>query len=204
MLATSLIGNLTHIPNPNIQSNSRNNELAKFSNGKEVSNMRNLAVFQKQRHQLDDTKYRFSIASVYGGLIKRTEQQINASRRTSKTSEHWLEAALTELADCLGEALDEGGHVPSENSIHKAKSLIEYISSFVNEQPDIYQFDEDSIAIDFRNPNLRSGILLLVDGDGSGALFTRNNESKGRLRVTDAESLLDESLISTFRKFGIS
>ena len=135
---------------------------------------------------------------------KQARQQIDAGRKTPQEFGIWSEAALADLADCREEALDEGIEVPSEKSIRKAKSLIEHISSFVEEQPDIYPMGEGSIAIDFRNPSAGSGIFFIIDSDGSGALFTRNNNHKGRIRETDAERLLDENLKSKFKRFSIS
>lgn len=115
----------------------------------------------------------------------------------------WLEESLNELNACSDYALDEGLEKPSELGLTKAKNLLETVSTCVTDRPDIYPMDEGSIAIDFRNPETRSGVLFLVEQDGSGALFHRTKNSKGRLRVDDAADLLQEGGFLELERVGI-
>lgn len=204
MFANPLMWNMSSVSIPAERPSPETNKSAKFSVRQQTSNKQSHAVYLIKHHQSDDEKQQLLVADINESINRQAGRQINASRKIPRNLNNWLEAALTELADCREEALDEGIEVPPEISFHNAKSLIEHISSFIEEQPDIYPMDEGSIAIDFRNPSMRSGIFILVDGDGSGALFTRSNESKGRIRVSDAKRLLNENLKSTFKRFGIS
>ncbi len=115
----------------------------------------------------------------------------------------WLEESLNELNACSDYALDEGLEKPSELGLTKAKKLLETVSTCVTDRPDIYPMDEGSIAIDFRNPESKSGVLFLVEQDGSGALFHRTKSSKGRLRVHDAADLLQEGGFLELKRVGI-
>lgn len=119
------------------------------------------------------------------------------------TTAAWLEASLNELEECSASALDEGLEEPSELGLTKAKKLLKTVSTRVTDQPDIYLMDEGSIAIDFRNPESKSGVLFLVEQDGSGALFHRTKNSKGRLRVHDAADLLQEGGFLELERVGI-
>ena len=119
------------------------------------------------------------------------------------TTAAWLEASLNELEECSASALEEGLEEPSELGLTKAKKLLEIVSNCVADQPDIYMMDEGSIAIDFRNPESKSGVLFLVEQDGSGALFHRTENSKGRLRVHDAADLLQEGGFLELERVGI-
>ncbi len=116
----------------------------------------------------------------------------------------WLEEALRELDVCATDTVTEDFDRPSELGLEKAERILNKISSCgVSDQPDIYLMDEGSIAIDFRNPEGRSGVFFLVEKDGSGALFHRTQKSKGRIRVNDAEDLLDESRLQELTRAGI-
>ena len=115
----------------------------------------------------------------------------------------WLEEAFNELAACPELAVDECMDKPSQLALEKTKVLLKTISKYVEDQPDIYPMDECSIAIDFRNPDLMSGILFLVEKDGSGAYFSRTRKSKARTRVADAADLLDEGGLKEFERLGI-
>ena len=121
-----------------------------------------------------------------------------------ETNALWLKEALIELAACPIDALDEGLEDPSQLGLEKAEQLLREISCHIDERPDIYPMDEGSIAIDFRNPERKSGILFLVERDGSGAFFDRTNNSKGRLRVYDAADLLPEGGLMELKRVGIT
>ncbi len=119
------------------------------------------------------------------------------------TNTAWLEEALNELAACPADALDEGLEEPSELGLTKAERLLREVSIYVTDRPDIYQMDEGSIAIDFRNPEIRAGVLFLIEHNGSGALFYQTRKSKGRLRVDDATDLLSEGGLQELNRVGI-
>ena len=119
------------------------------------------------------------------------------------TTAAWLETLLNELEECSASALDEGLEEPSELGLTKARKLLRTVSTRVTDQPDIYLMDEGSIAIDFRNPESKSGVLFLVEQDGSGALFHRTKNSRGRLRVADAANLLQEGGFLELERVGI-
>ena len=115
----------------------------------------------------------------------------------------WLNDALDDLAWCPNDALDEGFIEPSEIGLTKAKQILNKISTYILEQPEIYPMDEGGIAIDFRNRQLKSGLFILIEFDGSGALFYRSDKLRGRVRVNDAIDLIGEINVSMFRKLNI-
>ena len=104
----------------------------------------------------------------------------------------WLSDALQELADCPAVAVEEGLDKPSELGLTKAEAVLRGISEFVEQQPDIYPIDRGSIAIDLRHPGIESSVLMVIERDGSGALFNRAAERKVRVRVKNAVDLLEE------------
>ncbi len=123
---------------------------------------------------------------------------------TSVTANNdWLAEALNELAACPAYAADEGLDEPSRLGLAKAKKLLQEVSTYVEDRPDIYPMDEGSIAIDFRNVGNRNGVLFLIEQNGSGALFHRTQKSKGRLRVDDAADLLSEGGMLELKRVGI-
>ncbi len=119
------------------------------------------------------------------------------------TTATWLEESLNELEECSACAVDEGLEEPSELGLTKARKLLEIVSTRITDRPDIYPMDEGSIAIDFRNAESKSGVLFLVEHDGSGVLFHRTKSSKGRLRVDDAADLLQEGGFLELERVGI-
>ncbi len=64
--------------------------------------------------------------------------------------------------------------------------------------------DECSIAIDFRIPERLSGVLFVFEQHGSGVLFHRTENSKGRLCVDDASDLLCEGGFEALKRVGFS
>ena len=115
----------------------------------------------------------------------------------------WLEDVLVELGGCGDLAAEEDLPEPSSSTLLKAEYLLKELSKCVTAQPDVYPMDEGSIAIDLRKPNTRSGVLFLIEQDGSGALFYRTQKSKGRVRVDDAGDLLREGGLFEIRRVGI-
>ena len=122
---------------------------------------------------------------------------------TQRKKKDWLEEALNELTACPELAVDEGMDKPSQLALEKTKVLLKTISKYVEDQPDIYPMDECSIAIDFRTPDPMSGILFLIEKDGSGAYFSRTRDFKSRIHIADAADLLDEGGLKEFKRLGI-
>lgn len=158
-------------------------------------------------HKLTERRFDLQIL-YYSALASRSAEDIMSLAGFGLTASvatpaAWLEESLNELNACSDYALDEGLEKPSELGLTKAKKLLETVSTCVTDRPDIYPMDEGSIAIDFRNPETRSGVLFLVEQDGSGALFHRTKNSKGRLRVDDATDLLQGGGFLELKRVGI-
>lgn len=115
----------------------------------------------------------------------------------------WLKDALQELKECPDCAYDEDMAEPSALAMIKAKQLLTDISAYVKSRPDVYPMDESGIAVDFRSPDGQSGVLFLIEEDGSGALFHRTSSLRGRLRVDNATALLREGGIRALKSTGI-
>ena len=115
----------------------------------------------------------------------------------------WLQESLTELSECPSCALEDEMDEPTDIALDKAKNLLEKIAKHVIDQPDVYPMQDSSIAIDFRSPNGKNGVLFLVERDGSGVLFYRTSNSKGRIRVDDATDLIKEGGIRVLKRVGI-
>ena len=135
------------------------------------------------------------------GQVVSLEEFSTLSRERRR--EAWLESTLDELATCEDQALEDGIENPSSVALQKAKRLLEALAGRVEEQPGIYPMDERGIMIDFRNPDVRGGVLFLIEDDGSGVCFSRTQKSKGRVRVDDAGDLLSEGGLVEISKVGI-
>ena len=168
------------------------------------------------RPQISDNQFDHKLAErQFGSHILRSRAPVSRSTGATMslaglglaapvvTTAAWLEASLNELEECSTYALDEGLEEPSELGLTKAKNLLKTLSTRVTDRPDVYPMDEGSVAIDFRNPETKSGVLFLVERDGSGALFHRTKGSKGRLRVDDAADLLQEGGFLELKRVGI-
>ena len=121
----------------------------------------------------------------------------------SPFSAEWLEELLNEFKEFSAYAQDEDIEEPSEVALSKAKNLLKEISFYVFDRPDVYPMQERCIAIDFRGPESKSGVLFVIEQDGSGALYRRTENSRGRLRVDDAADLLSEGGIMELKRVGI-
>jgi len=115
----------------------------------------------------------------------------------------WLQESLRELAECPVDAQEEEMDEPSDVALSKAKDFLENVANYVIDRPEIYPMRQSSIAIDFRGPDSKSGVLFLIEKDGSGVLFRRTCNSKGRLRVDDAADLIKEGGVRELRRVGI-
>ena len=122
---------------------------------------------------------------------------------TEETSRQWLAEAEEQLDECSGCAVEEKLLPPSGTALTKSRELLQQFSASITSQPDIYPMDEGSVAIDFRTPDGRSGVLFVVDQDGSGAMFYCKKDVRSRTRVDDASQLISEGAITTLRRAGI-
>ena len=110
-------------------------------------------------------------------------------------------APLDECSIC---AAEEELPPPSGTAIARSRELLQRFSSAcIASQPDIYPMDGGSVAIDFRTPDCRSGVLFVVDQDGSGVMFYRADGMRGRERVYDAVQFIEEGAIARLRRMGI-
>ena len=135
------------------------------------------------------------------GQVVRYEEFSTLARE--KKRQAWLDSTLGELVTCEEQALEDGIEKPSVLALQKAKGLLETLAGHVDEQPSIYPMDERSIMIDFRNPDIRAGVLFLIEDGGSGVCFSRTPKSRGRVRVEDASDLLAEGGLLEIGKVGI-
>ena len=115
----------------------------------------------------------------------------------------WLEEALAELISCADQAVEEDIDAPSNVGLVKAEKILKEMARYVGDEPSIYPMDEGSIAIDLRNVGAKSGVLILIEREGSGVLFYRTKKSKGRVRAGDALDLLSEGGLLEIRRVGI-
>ena len=115
----------------------------------------------------------------------------------------WLQESLQELAECPSYAQEEEMDEPSNLAMTKARELLRRVAQHVIDRPEVYPMQESCIAIDFRTPGSMSGVLFLIENDGSGALYHRTANSKGRLRVDDAADLLGEGGFRELKRVGI-
>ncbi len=125
---------------------------------------------------------------------------------TETASRQWLAEAEEQLDECSGCAAEEELPLPSGTALTKSRELLQQFSASITSQPDIYPMDEGSVAIDFRTPDGRSGVLFVVDQDGSGVMFhcaEGMRGVRGRIRVDDASQLIDEGAIAKLRRVGI-
>ncbi len=118
------------------------------------------------------------------------------------TAHKWLKDALEELSDCPEAAVEEGMDEPSALGLQKAEAVLRGMSGLVEERPDIYPMDRGAIVIDLRSPGSGSSVLMVIEHDGSGALFYRTSRKKGRVRVDDAVDLLSEAGLLEIGKAG--
>lgn len=144
---------------------------------------------------------RFWVSGISQGQVAYLEEFSTLSRERRR--ETWLGSTLDDLATCEDQALEDGMEKPSSFALQKAQILLEALAGYVVEQPGIYPMDERGIMIDFRNPDIRGGVLFLIEEDGSGVCFSRTQKSKGRVRVEDAGDLLSEGGLLEISKVGI-
>lgn len=159
------------------------------------------AFVQTQTGQTSGYLHLFHRRSAIGSAGRQTADNFHTAQLSRDmrlpvaegvTWKAWLNDALEELADCPAAAVEEGTDEPSELGLARAEVVLRGIAGFANEQPDIYPMDEGSIVIDLRRPEIGTSVIVVVDQDGSGALFFRTSGKRGRVRVKNAIDLLKE------------
>lgn len=127
----------------------------------------------------------------------------SVSREREAASRQWLAEAMGQLDECSICAEEDELPLPSEDALKASRALLQRFAVHVTSQPDIYPMDESGIAIDFRTQDGGSGVLFIVDQDGSGAMFHCAAGMRGRLRVDDATQLPKAGAIQIFERVGI-
>ena len=115
----------------------------------------------------------------------------------------WLQEALRQLKGSHECATEEELSPPSALAIEKADKLLREMSECVESAPDIYPMREASLAIDFRTPDGRSGVLFVIERDGSGTLFYPTRDSDGWSSVADAADLFEKRGADELKRAGI-
>lgn len=171
------------------------------------NNHRNLVLTEHIEHGLPESQFNQNISEKFYRTVRVAHDSSSidhiGSQASSPFRAKWLSELLADLKDLPAYAQDEDMAAPSEIALAKAKHLLEEISSSVIDRPDVYPMDERSIAIDFRIPERKSGVLFVIEQEGSGALYHRTENSRGRLRVDDAADLLSEGRIMELKRVGI-
>ena len=98
---------------------------------------------------------------------------------------------------------EAGCRPPSALAIEKTDKLLRELSEFVESAPDVYPMGESSLAIDFRTRDGRSGVLFLVEKDGSGKPFYTKRSSDGRSSVQDAAEMFKKRGAVELKRAGI-
>lgn len=125
------------------------------------------------------------------------------SSESSRTLGTWLREALRQLEESHECAVDEELSPPSSVAIQKTETLLCEMSKCIESAPDIYPMRESSLAIDFRVPDGRSGVLFVIERDGSGALFYPTRGRDGWTSVEDAASLFKKHGADELKRAGI-
>lgn len=128
---------------------------------------------------------------------------LDLTLKAAATSNHWLAEARAQLRECTVCAEEDELPLPSQIALTTSLALLQQFSGNFTSQPDIYPMDEGGIAIDFRTPDGRSGVLFVIDQDGAGAMFYCTAGMRGRLRVDDASQLSREGAVATLKRVGI-
>ncbi len=115
----------------------------------------------------------------------------------------WLQEALQQMAESREIAVDEGLSPPSDIVIRKTEALLHEMSGCIGSVPDVYPMHDSSLAIDFRTPDGRSGVLFIIDQDGSGALFYPTRGQDGWTSVEDATDLFKGRGADELKRAGI-
>ncbi len=116
----------------------------------------------------------------------------------------WLTELLEDLAECSSCAEEEEITEPTDLALDKARQLLEELANNMVDRPEIYPIQESGVAIDFRGPRSSDNMaLFVIEQDGSGVLYHRTSNSRGRLQVDDATALIEEGGVEVLRRLGI-
>ncbi len=131
------------------------------------------------------------------------DASVGRSDLHDKEALRWLAEAEMLLDECFICAEEDELLPPSSTAIASSRELLRKFSVCITSQPDIYPMDEAGVAIDFRTSVGKSGVLFVVDQDGSGTMFHCTEGVRGRVRVKDATRLIDEGAIANLERAGI-
>lgn len=106
----------------------------------------------------------------------------------------WLAEALEELEEAPAEAEEEGYEPVTELIVENARKLLNDLARRVVHSPIVQSMPEGGIAIEFRNPEKRAGVVVVCEPDGEGACFYEVEGRRSRTRCTDINDLLDAAV----------
>lgn len=120
-------------------------------------------------------------------------------RQTGETdveevSASWLPEALEELDAAKKDAEEEGYEPVTELIVENARKLLNDLARRVVHSPIVQSMPEGGIAIEFRNPEKRAGVVVVCEPDGEGACFYEVEGRRSRTRCTDINDLLDAAV----------
>ncbi len=121
----------------------------------------------------------------------------------SPTQRDWLQEALKQMDESSECAVEEGLSPPSDIAVQKTEVLLREMSECIGSEPDVYPMRDSSLAIDFRTPDGRSGVLFIIDQDGSGALFYPTRGQDEWTSVEDAADLFKGRGAAELKQAGI-
>ncbi len=108
-----------------------------------------------------------------------------------EVSASWLPEALEELDAAKEDAEEEGYESVTDLAVNNARKLLNDLARRVVRAPMVHSTPEGGIAIDFRNPDKDSAVLILCEPDGEGVCFHDIENIRGRIRYSDTKNLLD-------------
>lgn len=168
---------------------------------------RRLALVDQVEHGVPNTQFNPSLSGAFSRFARVAHSTSSfvhfESLASSPIRAKWLAELLNELKEIPEYAQEDDMAEPSDIALAKAKQLLEEVSKCVLDRPEIYPMHERRIAIDFRIPERKSGVLFVIEQDGAGVLFHRTENTRGRLRVDDAADLLNEGGIKELKRVGI-
>lgn len=108
-----------------------------------------------------------------------------------EVSASWLPEALEELDAAQEDAEEEGYESVTDLAVNNARKLLNDLARRVVHSPIVQSMPEGGIAIEFRNPEKRAGVLVVCEANGEGACFFEVEGRRSRTRCTDINDLLD-------------
>ncbi len=111
-----------------------------------------------------------------------------------EVSASWLPEALEELDAAKKDAEEEGYESVTDLAVNNARKLLNDLARRVVHSPIVQSMPEGGIAIEFRNPEKRAGVVVVCEPDGEGACFYEVEGRRSRTRCTDINDLLDAAV----------